>query len=220
MAYNSFGTLWSASSNTTAGTQAGTTVAQQGSITSFANTTPFWVWQNIGNAGSVTPAIWPRALRLLLTGTAPAGTLHLNLAVIVDTVAPAITNPGLVSQNYNQDGRDSSAKSVSQITGYLAASALSVTAPSSASRTVCRARLATGVAVNGDAYTFQFGLQDQAMGNGHAGAAARATDPAHLAVQALGFSIAPTEVAYVYLWWVTSAANLPTWEWVFEWYEL
>ena len=218
MAYNQYGTLWSASSNTTVGTQAGTTVAQQASITSFSNTAPLWVWQHIGNANN--PSIWPRTLRLLLTGTAPTGTLHLNLAVIIDTVAPAITNPGLVSQNYNADTRDSSSKSVSQITGYLAASALSVTAPSSASRTVCRARLATGVAVNGDAYTFQFGLQDQAYGNAHAGAAARATDPAHLAAQAMGFVIAPTEVAYVYLWWVTSAANLPTWEWVYEWYEL
>ena len=218
MAYNQYGTLWSASSNTTAGTQAGTTVAQQASITSFANTGPLWVWQNIGNANN--PSIWPRTLRLLLTGTAPTGTLHLNLAVIIDTVAPAITNPGLVSQNYNADTRDSSSKSVSQITGYLAASDLTVVAPSSAYRTVVRARLCTGLGITGDAYVFQFGMQDQRMDNGHAGAAVRATDPTHLAMQCPGFNIAPGVVAFIYLSWSAEATNAATWEWAVEWYEL
>ena len=217
MAYNSFGTLWTAASGTG---NPGSTVARHAAITSFTNTAPTWVWQNIAPAGSGNPSIWPRALRLMLGGTAPTATLTMELAIVTDVVTPVIANPGLVAANVNTDTRDVTTKSVSQITGYLAASTLSVTAPSSAYRTVCRSRLLTGLGITGDSYVFQFGMQDQRMDNGHAGASVRATDPTHLAMQCAGWSLAPGQVAYIYMWWLTEATNASTWEWAFEWYEL
>lgn len=217
MAYNSNGTLWTAAGGTGA---PASTVARHSDTATFTNTLPLLVWQNIAVPGSGGPSIWPRALRLHLGGTAPTATLHMNLSVVTDIAAPAITNGGLVAAPVNADSRDSVNKSVSQITGYLAASDLTVVAPSSAYRTVVRARLCTGLGITGDAYVFQFGMQDQRMDNGHAGAAVRATDPTHLAMQCPGFNIAPGVVAYIYMSWSAEATNASTWEWAVEWYEL
>lgn len=217
MAFNSRGTLWTSGSGATT---PGTTVAQQAQITAFSDTAPLWVMNNNTNNG---PTIYPQYLRLMLGGTAPAGTLNLELSVQIDlqgfSKLPTNSNQYTQPAINNGDTRDTSAVSAMVLYQYLAAQAMVTPASSTSVRKVCRARIATGVAVVGDEYVFQFGAADQFQGSARGFTAARATDTARIVTQAPAWSLGPNRWATIHLWWTTSATNLPTWESEWGWYE-
>lgn len=214
---NGRGTLWTTGSGATT---PGTTVAQQAQITAFSDTGPLWVINNNSTAG---PTIFPQYLRLLLSGTAPAGTLSLELAVLLDVPGysklPSNSNQYTQPTVTNGDTRDTSTVSVTSLYQYAAANAMVTPASSTSVRKVCRARISTGVAVSGDEYVFQFGAADQDHGSSRGYTAARATDTGRIVCQAPAWSVGPLRWATVHLWWLTSATNVPTWESEWGWYE-
>lgn len=187
----------------------GTTVAQQGQITAFGDTTPLWVIAN--GAKSDNPArIYLDYLRLLLAGTAPTGTISLELAVRVDAIAKLPTNANQYTIN-PAVAADGLSVFPGSVYAYLAAQAMATPASSGAVRNAARSRIPTGVAVVGDCYEFRFGTVDGSPRMGLT--AARATDPAKMIGDCQAVVINPGEWATIHLWWLTSATNLPTWEW-------
>ncbi len=189
----------------------GTFVAQQGQIAAFGDTTPLWVVQNRATPDDGT-RIYLDFLRLLLGGTAPTGTVSLEAAVRIDGVSKLPTNANQYSNPIpvNVNG-DDSRLSVSQVYAYVAANAMATPASSGAVRNVARSRIPSGAAVVGDEYLFRFGSVDSAPQVGLT--AARATTPARLVGDAAPAIIGPGQWATIHLWWLTSATNLPTWEW-------
>lgn len=187
----------------------GTSVSQQGQITAFGDTTPLWVIANTAKADA-PQRIYLDYLRLLLSGTAPAGTLNLELAVRVDTISKLPTNSNQYTIN-PAVAADGASVFPGNVYAYLLANAMATPASSGAVRNAARARIPTGVAVNGDEYLFKFGTMDGAPRMGLT--AARATDPAKFVGDAQAVIINPGEWATIHLWWVTSATNLPIWEW-------
>lgn len=199
-----------ASSGTVSPPIPGTFVAQQGQITAFGDTTPLWVIQNTAPAGGKN--IYLDFLRLLLGGTAPTGTISLELAVRIDTISklPTNSNQYTTPLPINVNGASDRA-AVAKVYAYLAAQAMATPASSGAVRNVARARIPTGVAVVGDQYLFRFGTTEP--DSAAATTAARATHPVSISGQANPVIIAPGQWATIHLWWLTSATNLPTWEW-------
>lgn len=187
----------------------GTTVAQQGQIVAFGDTTPLWVIRNSEPTDGSGKAFNLDFLRLLLAGTAPTATLSLELAVVVDTVnripAANFTNPALVPMKQGAPIPNVG------VYAYTAGAAFTALASSGAKRNVARARIPTGVAIVGDEYVFRFGSVENSQKTGLT--AARATDPARITTEAEPVLLMPGDCATIHLWWLTSATNLPTWEW-------
>lgn len=217
MAFNAKGTLWTCGSGSVT---PGTTVQQQAAVNSWVATTPLFSMFNAAPANG--PTIWPNYLRLSLSGTAPTGTVSFNLSIMVDstsrlpTAANQYTNPVPV----NADTRDQTTASVCKLYHYLAAQAFTSPAASGSVREVARLRIPTGLGITGDEYILQFNQQDQ-PGQVKAGQeAVRATDVARAGTQGAGWNLGPNLWANVYIWWLTSATTVQTWETEFCWYEL
>lgn len=188
----------------------GTFVAQQGQVVAFGDTTPLWVIQNQAPPGG--KRVYLDFLRLLLGGTAPTGTISLELAVRIDAISKLPTNSNQYTNPVaiNVNG-DSDRAPIARIYAYLAAQAMATPASSGAVRNAARIRVPTGVAVVGDQYIFRFGTTEPDSGS--VSTAARATHPATLSGQGNPVVIGPGQWATIHLWWLTSATNLPTWEW-------
>jgi hypothetical protein len=194
----------------------GTTVAQQGQITAFSDTAPLFVFFNKELPGG--KRIYLDALRLLLAGTAPVGTVSLEVAVRTDTVSklPANANQYTNPLTYNVNSDDARASSAT-IYAYVAANAMVTPVSSGAVRNVARAHVSTGLGITGDEYLIQFGSTERAS---HAGlTATRAAATARLVGDGNPVIIGPQVWATVHVWWLTSITNVPTWEWEWSWFE-
>lgn len=217
MAFNAKGTLWTCGSGSVT---PGTTVQQQAAVNSWVATTPLFSLFNAAPAAG--PSIWPNYLRLYLAGTAPTGTLSLNLSIMVDSTSRLPTNANQYTNPVpvNGDTRDQTTASVAKFYHYLNAQAFTSPAASASVREVARIRIPTGLGISGDEYIFQFNQQDTA-GSVKAGQeAVRATDVGRCASTGAGWNLAPNLWCNVYLWWLTSATTVQTWETELCWYEL
>lgn len=167
---------------------------------SIANTSP------VGGGG---PSIYLDYLKLIQTATVPTGTLNMRFEAFNET--------GLVALTGNVATRtpvcSSSAFTVpSTITVQsFAAGAATVPAAVGTRRLQAIGAISTGVAVAQDTYVLQFGSGD-AIGGTAGLTAARATAPATLTGQCAPVVVAPGTTSWLNMWWVTQAANAPSFE--------
>lgn len=156
-------------------------------------------------------------LKLIETATAATGTLIMRGEVYTETSIVAIGTAAatITPINLNPSFSNSSQGTVT----FFNAGAGTVPAAVGSRRLVGVVSLATGVAVQYDSYTFEFGADGQSSGTVGL-TAARATDPADLVTWGPPVTIAPQTSAYMNLWWVTAAANIPSFEFQLTYSEL
>lgn len=156
-------------------------------------------------------------LRLTQTATAPTGTLYMGYEVYTETGTVAISTAAaaVTPQNVNASKSSLSAATVT----FFSAGAGTVPAAVGTRRLVDCGKVPTGVTVLGDTFVWDFG--GDAAVSGKAGlTAARATDLAMIVTNASPVIVAPGTSAYMNLWWVTAAANTPSFEFQLGWAEI
>src|SRR5882672_5186596 len=156
-------------------------------------------------------------LKLIQTATAPTGTLVMRSEVYTETGIVVMTTAALAVTPVNLNPSFSS--STQAAVTFFSAGAGTILTAVGTRRLVGVGSLATGVAVTHDSYTFEFGADGQAAGTVGL-TAARATDPADLVTWMSPVTIAPNSTAWMNLWWVTQAANTPSFEWELTYSEL
>ncbi len=168
------------------------------------------------NAGVGGPTIYLDRMYLRLRSTPPTGTLTMQFEAYNETGIVAGTT-AVVTRTPIQVNTGLSQSTVATVQAF-AAGAITIPAAVGTRRLQDTAAMATGVAVDGDTYVLQFG-QDGLAASKNGGAAARATDPA-LIVGSMGpIAIAPSTTTWINMWWLTQAANVPSWEYGLSYFE-
>lgn len=161
-------------------------------------------------------SIYLDSLFLRLRATAPTGTLTQQWEAYNET--GLVTGTGNVATRTPVQGNQAQPQTtVAQVQAFAAGA---ITIPAAVGTRVLQdmCTLTTGVAVDGDTYEIQFG-QDGITGHKNGGAAARATDPAHI-VSGMGpIVVAPQTTTWLNMWWLTQAANVPSWEYALRYFE-
>ena len=168
------------------------------------------------NAASGGPDIVLDYLWLRLRATAPTGTLTMNFEAYNETGIVAGTT-AVVTQTPVQVNTGKSQTSLATVQSF-AAGCITIPAASGTRRLQGTASLVTGVAVDGDVYALQFG-GDDLWPSKNGGAAARATDPALIVAGFPPVVIAPQTTSWINMWWLTQAANIPSWEYGLGFFE-
>lgn len=170
--------------------------------------------QNGNAAGGAS--IYLDRLLLRLRATAPTGTLtqqweaYNETGIVTGTTAVTTRTPIQVNTALPQ--------STGAVVQAFAAGAITIPSAVGTRRQVGSATITTGVAVDGDTYELQFG-SDAILGHKNGGAAARATDPAHIIGSMDPIIIAPQTTTWLNMWWLTQAANIPSWEYALSYFE-
>lgn len=168
-------------------------------------------------APSTGPSIYLDSLFLRLRSTAPTGTLtqqwecYNETGLVTGTTAVTTRTPVQMNTGLPQT-------TIAQVQAF-AAGAITIPAAVGTRRLQDMCTLTTGVAVDGDTYVIQFG-QDGIAGHKNGGAAARATDPAQIVGGMGPIVIAPQTTSWLNMWWLTQAANVPSWEYALRYFEL
>lgn len=148
-------------------------------------------------------------MSLRLRATAPTGTLTMQFEAYNETGIVTGTT-AVVSRTPIQVNTGEAQTSVATVQAF-AAGCITIPAAVGTRRLQGTSSLATGVAVDGDTYVLQFG-QDGASSSKFGGAAARATDTARIVSDMGPVIIAPQTTSWINMWWLTQAANVPSWE--------
>lgn len=169
------------------------------------------------NAPAGGPNIILDRLILRLRATAPTGTLtqqweaYNETGIVAGTTAVTSRTPVQVNTGLPQTSNAT--------VQAFAAGAITIPAAVGTRRLQDTATITTGVCVDGDTYELQFG-GDGVTGHKNGGAAARATDPAHIVGSMGPIVIAPQTTSWLNMWWLTQAANVPSWEYRLSFFEL
>lgn len=155
------------------------------------------------------PNIYLDYLKLVQTATAPTGTLQMRFEVFNETGLVAMT--GNVATRTPVGINTGLAQTTGAVVQSFAAGAATVPAAVGTRRLQSIVALPTGVTVQHDQFVVQFGGQDVVAGKTGL-TAARATDPALYVTQAAPIVIAPNTTSWINMWWVTAAANVPSFE--------
>ena len=148
-------------------------------------------------------------LKLIQTATAPTGTLSMRAEVYAETGIRAITTAALAVTPVNVNSSITDA--FPGTCTFFSAGAGTVPAAVGTRSLVGIGEIATGVTVQYDSFTFDFGNDGPPSGK-NGGAAARATDPADQVTTMPPVCIPPGNSVFFNLWWVTQAANTPSFE--------
>lgn len=167
-------------------------------------------------AASGGASIYLDSLSLRLRATAPTGTLTMQWECYNESGIVAGTG-NVTSRTPIQGNTGLPQTSVATVQAF-AAGAITIPAAVGTRRLQDTTTLTTGVAVDGDTYVLQFG-QDGISGNKNGGAAARATDPAQIVGGMGPIVIAPQTTSWLNMWWLTQAANIPSWEYNLRFFE-
>lgn len=168
-------------------------------------------------AGAGGPNIYLDSLTLRLRSTAPTGTLtqqwecYNETGIVVGTTAVTTRTPVQVNTGLPQT-------SVATVQAF-AAGAITIPAAVGTRRLQDTAVITTGLGIDGDTYVLQFG-QDGVVGGKNGGAAVRATDTAQIVAGMGPIVIAPQTTSWLNMWWLTQAANVPSWEYNLRFFEL
>lgn len=194
----------------------GTAIAYALKTAASATANGLWSISNGNPAGSGINIQVDR-LKLIQTATAPAGTITMfgevfteNAIVALGTAAAAITPTNLNPGFTNATG--------ATVT-FFNAGAGTVPAAVGTRRSCGLMSIATGVTVLGDSFTFEFGADASSVGKTGL-TAARATDPADQVTWGEPITIFPQCSAFMNLWWVTQATNIPSFEFTLTYAEL
>lgn len=146
-------------------------------------------------------------LHMIQTATAPTGTLKMEFEfysesgiMVIGTAAAAKTPVNVNPSFSNTTGATCT---------FFNAGAGTVPAAAGVRRFLGETSIATGLGIIHDSYTVEFGA-DGFASQGRGGAAVRSADPADLACAAPPITIAPQCSAYCNMWWLTAAANTPS----------
>lgn len=185
-----------------------------GTAIAYANKTSFsatanGLWSISNNNPSGGANILLDRLTLIQTATAPTGTLIMRGEVYTETGIVAIGTAAAALTPVNMN--PAFANTTGAIATFFATGAGTVPAAVGTRRLVTLGSIATGVHVQYDSFTFEFGADGSRVGKVGL-TAARATDPADLVTSMAPVVIAPQTSAYMNLWWITSAANVPSFE--------
>ena len=193
-----------------------------GTAIAYANKTAFSATANglfsISNGNpSGGASLYLDRLKLTQTATAPTGTLVMRAEVytesgimVIGTAVAAVTPVNLNSGYPSTTGA---------VVTFFDTGAGTVPASVGSRRLVGIGSIATGVTVIHDSFAFEFGADGPHLGKVGL-TAARATDPADLSTWLPPVVVAPQSSAYMNLWWVTSAANVPSFEFSLVYAEL
>lgn len=157
--------------------------------------------------------------RLLLcqTATAPTGTLVKHFEVynetglVTGTTAVATRTPVNINPAYTS--------TTGAVVQSFATGAITIPAAVGTRRLMSVFTMVTGVTVIHDTFQVDFGGDGGTVGK-NGGAAARATDAAFIACSAPPVVIAPQTTSWINMWWVTAAANTPSYEFALTYSEL
>lgn len=155
-------------------------------------------------------------LMLCQTATAPTGTLVKHFEVYTET--GIVAGSGNVATRVPVNLNAAYANTTGAVVQSFAAGAITIPAAVGTRRLAGLVQMPTGVTVIHDTFLLDFGGDAFAVKNG--GAAARATDAAQLAVSAPPVVIAPQTSAWINMWWVTQAVNVPSYEFSLTYAEL
>lgn len=168
-------------------------------------------------AASGGPSIVLDNLLLRLRSTAPTGTLTMQWEAynesgqVAGTTAVTTRTPVQVNTGLPQ--------TTVAIVQAFAAGAITIPAAVGTRYLQDTATLTTGLGIDGDTYELQFG-QDGVAGSKNGGAATRATDTAHIVGSMGPIIVAPNTTTWLNMWWLTQAANVPSWEYRLGYYEV
>lgn len=163
------------------------------------------------------PNIVLDSLTLRLRSTAPTGTLTQQWECYNETgIVAGSGNVTTRTPVQNNTGLAQTSVATAQA---FAAGAITIPAAVGTRRLQDTAVITTGLGIDGDTYVLTFGADGpQQQKNG--GAAVRATDTAQI-VGCMGpIVIAPQTTSWLNMWWLTQAANVPSWEYNLRWFEL
>lgn len=196
-------------------TTANTPIAYANKTSFSATANGLWSISNNNAVGGANIQI--DRLKLIETATAPTGTLVMRAEVYNEAAIMAISGAAAAITPINVNSAFSN--TTGAVATFFNAGAGTVPTAVGTRRLVSVGSLATGVAVQYDSYTFDFGADGPSAGTVGL-TAARATDPADLVTWMSPVTIAPGTSAYMNLWWVTSAVNIPSFEFALSYIEL
>ena len=169
------------------------------------------------NVSGTGASLYLDRLKLIQTATVPTGTLVMRAEVytetgimVIGTAALAVTPVNVNSAYPNTTGA---------VVTFFSSGAGTVPSAVGSRRLAGLGSIATGVTVVHDSFSFEFGADGPHLGKVGL-TAARATDAADLSCWMPPVVIAPQSSAYMNLWWVTQAANTPSFEFELVYAEL
>lgn len=173
-----------------------------------------FVIQNGAPSGGAN--IYLDRLYLRLRSTAPTGTLTMQweayneTGIVTGTTAVTTRTPTQVNTGVAQT-------SVATVQAF-AAGAITIPAAVGTRRLQDTATIATGLGIDGDTYVLQFG-QDGSFSPKTGITAVRATDTAQIVGNMGPIVVAPNTTTWLNMWWLTQAANVPSWEYGLSYFE-
>lgn len=194
---------------------AGTAIAYALQTSFSATANGLFVIQNTNPSGGAS--IYLDRLKLVQTATAPTGCLVMRFEAFNETGIVTATTAVATRTPVNLNG--SFSNSTGAVVQSFAAGAATIPAAVGSRRLVDIGSIQTGVAVAQDEYVIDFGADGTAAGSGGL-TAARATDPARVTGQMAAVIVAPQNTVWLNMWWVTAAANTPSFEWSLVYNEL
>lgn len=162
------------------------------------------------------PTIYLDRMYLRLRATAPTGTLSMQFECFNET--GIVTGTGAVTTRTPIQVNTGLAQTTGATVQAFAAGCITIPAAVGTRRLQDTASIATGVAVDGDTYVLQFGC-DGAASSKTGLTAARATDTARIVGEMGPIAIAPQTTSWINMWWLTQAANVPSWEYGLSYFE-
>lgn len=160
-------------------------------------------------------------LEITQTATVPTGCLVMRFECIVENAISALTTA--VAAATTGVNVNSGSNNTSQATfTYFTTGAGTVPTAVGSRRTVGVAALPTSVAVANSTYGIQFGgvANVGPSSNGAGLTAAAATAPNRLYTAMPAVVLGPQTTAFIQMWWVTAAANTPSFEFQFGYAEV
>lgn len=197
----------------------GTGIAEFSASTSFSDTRAFIVVQNADQAANAqSRRLYLDYIKLMMTGTAPAGTTVQHFAAKRSTISREPTTAAnktlLTPVNMaSASGRASIARPMC----YSVAAAMAVPASDPKDPVIGRCSIPTSLGITGDEYILKFGGED--LGATPGLTAVRATAAARLVGVMPPVVLEPGEWFVLHRWWPTEATNFPTYEIEMAWWE-
>ena len=194
---------------------AGTAIAYALQATFSATANGLFLIQNTNPSGGAS--IYLDRLKLIQTATAPTGTLVMRFEAFNES--GIVTATGNVATRTPVNVNGSFGNSTGAVVQSFAAGAMTIPAAVGTRRLVDIGALQTGVAIAQDAYVMDFGADGVSAG-AEGLTAARAAQPARVTGQMAAIVVAPQNTVWLNMWWLTAAANVPSFEFSLVYNEL
>lgn len=163
------------------------------------------------------PSIYLDSLTMRMRSTAPTGTLTQQWECYNETGIVAGT--GNVTSRTPIQVNTGLAQTTLATVQAFAAGCITIPAAVGTRRLQDTATISTGVGIDGDTYMLVFGA-DGFPASSRGGAAVRATDTGLIVGHMGPIVIAPQTTSWLNMWWLTQAANVPSWEYRLGYFEL